>query len=146
MDVKVGPLKKLSTEELMLLNCGVREDSWESLDCKFKPVNPKGNQSWIFIKSFDVEAESPMLRPPGAKNWLIGIDPDAGEDRIQEKKGTAEYEKVGWHHWLNGHKFEQALGVGDGQGSPACYSLWGCKERDTTEWLNWTELYICHYL
>ena len=80
-------------------------------DCReIKPVNPKGNQSWIFIGRTDAEAETPILWPHDAKNWLIGKDPDAGKDWKQEK-GTTEEEMVGWHHWLNGHEFEQALGV-----------------------------------
>ena len=65
---------------------------------------------------------------------------DAGNDWRQEEKGMTEDEKVGWHHQLNGHEFEQALGVGDAQGSLMCCSPWGCKESDTTEWLNWREL------
>ena len=71
-----------------------------------KSVNPKGNQSWIFIGRTDVEAETPILWPPDVKNWLIGKNPDAGEDWRQEKKATAEDEMVGWHHWLDGHEFE----------------------------------------
>ena len=116
----------------------VLEKTLESpLDCKeIKPVNPKGNQSWIFIGRTDAEAETPILWLPDAKNWFIGKDPDAGKDWKQEK-GMTEDEMVGWHHWLNGHEFEQALGVGDGQGSLACCSPWGCKESDTTEPLNW---------
>ena len=111
------------------------------LDCKeIQPVNPKGNQSWIFIERTDAEAEVPisssLLWLPVAKNWLIGKDPDAGKDWRQEK-GMTEDEMIGWHHWLNGHEFEQGLGVGDGQGSLACCSPWGCKESDTTEPLNW---------
>ena len=131
----------LSTKELMLLNCGVGEDSWESpLDCKeIKPVNPKGNQSWIFIGRTDAETETPILWPPDAKNWLIGKNPDAGKDSRQEEKGMTEDETVGWHHRLDGHEFEQASGVGDEQVSLACCSPWGCKESDTTEQLNWTE-------
>ena len=108
-------------------------------DCKeIKPVNPKGNQSWILIGRTDAEAEAPILWPPDAKNWLIGKDPDAGRDWRQKEKGTTEDEMVGWHHWLDGHEFEQALGVGDGQGSLVCCSPWGRKESDTTEQLNWT--------
>ena len=119
----------------------VLENTLESpLDSKIKPVNPKGNQSWIFIGRTDAENEAPILWPPDAKNWLTGKDPDAGKDWRQEEKGTTEDEMVGWHHWLDGHESEQALGVGDGQGSLACYSPWGCKELDMTEWLNWTEL------
>ena len=111
------------------------------LDCKeIQPVHPKGNQSWIFIGRTDVEAETPILWPPDAKNWLIGKYPDAGKNWRQEEKGTIEDEMVGWHHWLNGHEFEQAPGDGEGQGILVCCSLWGCKELNTTEWLNWTEL------
>ena len=104
-----------------------------------RSVNPKGNQSWIFIGRTDAEAETPILGPPDAKNWLTGKDPDAGKDWRQEEKEMTEDEMVGWHHWLNGHEFEQATGVGDGQGSLECCSPWGRKELDTTEWLNWTE-------
>ena len=113
----------------------VLEKTLESpLDCKeIRPVYPKRNQSWIFIGKTDAEVETP-------KNWLIWKDPDAGKDWRWEEKGMTEDEMVGWHHWLNGHEFEQALRVGDGQGSLACCSPWGHKELDTTEWLNWTEL------
>ena len=105
------------------------------LDFKeIQPINPKGNQSWTFVGR--TNAEAPILWPPDAKNWLIWKDPDAGTDWRQEEKGTTEDEMVGWHHRLNGHKFKQALGVGDGQGSLACCSPWGHKESDTTEWLN----------
>ena len=124
----------------MLLNCGVREDSWESLVQQGDPVHPKGNQSWIFIGRTDAEAEIPILWPPDAKNWLIGKDPDVGKDWRQEEKGITEDGMVGWHHQLNGHGFEQALGVGDTQGSLASCSPLGWKESDTTEQLNWTEL------
>ena len=119
----------------------VLEKTLESpLDCKeIKSVNPKGNQSWIFIGRTDAEAETPVLWPPDTKNWLIWKNPDAGKDWRQEEKGTTEDEIVGWHHWLDGHEFEQAPGVGDGQGRLVCYSPWGPKESDTTEWLNWTE-------
>ena len=123
----------------MLLNCGVGEDSWESLGLKGDPTSPsKGNQSWIFIGSTDAKAEAPILLPPDSKNWLTGKDPDAGKDWRQEEKGTTEDEMVGWHHQLDGHEFEQAPGVGDGQGSLACCSPWGRKESDMTEWLNWS--------
>ena len=95
----------------MLLNCVVLEKTLESpLDCKeIKPVNPKGNQSWIFIGRTDAEAETPIIWPPDAKNWLTGKDPDAWKDWRQEEKGLTEDEMVGWHHQLNGHEFEQAL-------------------------------------
>ena len=111
------------------------------LDCKeIKSVHPKGNQSWIFIGRIDAEAETPILWPPDAKNWLIWKDPDAGKDWRQEEKGMTEDELVGWHHRLNGHAFEFAPGVGDGQGGLACCSPWGRKESDTTEQLNRTEI------
>ena len=94
----------------------------------------------MFIGRTDAEAETPILWPPDVKSWLIWKDPDAGKDWQQEKKGTTQDEMVGWHHQLDGHDFEQVPGVGDGQGALACCSPWGCKESDTTERLNWTEL------
>ena len=90
------------------------------LDCKeIQPVHPKGNQSWVFIGRTDVEAETLILWPPDAKNWLIWKDPDAGKDWGQEEKGTTEDEMVGWHHWHNAFEFEQAPGDGEGQGGLA---------------------------
>ena len=113
------------------------------LDCKeVKPVNPKGNQSWISIGRTDAEAETPILWPPHAKNWLIGKDPDAGKDWKQEEKGTTEDEMVGWHHQLDGHEFEWAPGVGDGQGSLVSCSPWSHKESDTTRQLNWMAFWV----
>ena len=110
------------------------------LGCKeIQPVNPIGNQSWIFIGRTDVEAETPILWPPDAKNWLIWKDPGAGKDWGQEEKRTTEDEMVGWHHRLNEHGFGWTLGVGDGQGGLACCGSWGHKESDTTEQLNWTD-------
>ena len=116
------------------------------LDSKeIKWVNPTGNQPWIFIERPDAEAEAPVLWPPGEKNQLIGKNPDTGKDWRQEEKGKTEDEMVGWHHRLNGHEFEQAPGVGNGQGSLVSCSPWGHKEADTTEQLNWTEaVYIKH--
>ena len=98
---------------------------------------PKGNQSWIFIGRTDAEAETPIFWPHDEKNWLIGKDPGAGKHWRQEEMGMTEDEMVGWHHQLDGHEFEQALGVGDGQGSLACCGPWGRKESDTTELPNW---------
>ena len=110
---------------------------WD-LDCKeSKPVNPKGNQSWIVIGRTDVEAETPILRTPDVESWLIWKDPDAGRDLGQEEKGTTEDEIVGWHHQLNGHGFGWTPGVGDGQGGLVCCGSWGRKESDMTEQLNW---------
>ena len=135
----------------------VLEKTLESpLDCKeIKPVHPKGNQSRIFIGRTDAEAEAPILWPPDVKNWLIGKDPYAGKDWRREEKGSTEEEMVGWHHWLNGHEFEQTLGDGEEQGNLACYSPWGCKELDMTKWLynrnsiNWqvkVNFHTSHYL
>ena len=94
----------------------VLEKTLESpLDCKeIKPVNPKGNQPWVFIRRTDAEAETPVFWPPDVKSWLIRKDPDAGKDWRQEEKGMTEDEMVGWHHQLNGHEFEQAPGDGEG--------------------------------
>ena len=125
----------------MLLNCGVGEDSWESLGLQGDPTaHPKGDQSWVFIGRTDVEAETPILQSPDAKSWLIGKDSDAGKDWRQEEKGMTEDKMVGCHHWLNGQEFELTPGVDDGQEVLVCYSPWGHKESDTTEWteLNWT--------
>ena len=102
------------------------------LDSKIKPVNPKGNQSWIFTERTDAEAEAPILWPTDTKNWLIGRHRDAGKDWRQKENETTEDEMVEWHHWLNGHEFEWALGVGDGQGSLVCYSPWSPRELDMT--------------
>ena len=127
-----------ASKESMLLNCGIRETFESPLDHReTKPVKPKGNQSWIFTGRTDAEADTPILWPPDVKNWLIWKDPDAGKDWRQEEKGTTKDEMIEWHHWLHGHGFEQAPGVGDGQGSLACCSPLGRKESDTTEWLNW---------
>ena len=101
-----------------------------SLDCKkIKSVNPKGNQPWIFIGRTD--AEVPIFWPPNVNSQLIENDPDAGKDWGQEKKGAREDETVGWHHWFNGHEFDQTLGDSEGWGSLACCSPWGHKESDT---------------
>ena len=118
----------------------VLEKTLESpLDCmESHPINPKGNESWRFIRRTDAEAETPILWPIDVKNWLIWKDPDAGKDWRQEEKRMTEDVMVEWPHRFNGHEFERALGVGDGQRSLACCSLWGRKELDTTEWLNWT--------
>ena len=116
----------------------VLEKTLESpLDCKkIQPVNPKGNQSWIFIGRTDAEAEPPILWPPDVKSWLIWKDPNAGKDWRQKEKRMTEDEMAGWHHRLNGLESEWTPGVGDGQGNLACCDSWGCKELDTTERLN----------
>ena len=112
------------------------------LDCKeIRSVHSK-DQSWVFIGRTDAEAETPILWPPHEKSGLAGKDPDSGRDWGQKEKGTTEDEIAGWHHWLNGHEFEQTPGVGDGQGGLACCDSWGHKESDTTKRLIWTELNI----
>ena len=114
-----GPTESDMTEQLTLTNINIHYLI--------------GNQSWVFNGSTDAEAEAPILWPPDEKNWLIGKDSDARKDWRQEEK------MVGWHHRLGGHEFEQAPGVGDGQGGLMFCSPWGRKESDTTEWLNWIE-------
>ena len=99
----------------MFLNCGTGEDFLESPgQQEIKSVNPKGNQSWIFIGRPDAEAEAPIFWPPDANSRLIGKDPDAGKGWGQEEKGMTEDEVAGWHHQLNGHEFDQTLGDSEG--------------------------------
>ena len=121
----------------------VLEKTLESpLDCKeIQPVHSKGDQSWVFIGRTDAEAETLVLWPPHAKSWLIGKDSDAGRGWGQEEKGTTEDEMAGWHHRLDGHEFGWIPGVGDGQGGLVWCNSWGRNESDTTERLNWTELF-----
>ena len=115
----------------------LEKDLESPLNCKeSKLVNPKGNQSWIFIGRTDAEAETPTLWPHDAKNCLTGKDPEGLKAGQGEDRG---WEMVGWHHWLDGPEFEQTPRVGDGQGSLVCYGSWGCKESDMTKRLNWTE-------
>ena len=120
----------------------VLEKTLESpLDSKeLNPLNPNGNQSWIFIGRTDAEGETPIFWSSDVKTWLIGKDPDAGKDWRQEEKGKTEDKMVGWHHQLDWHELEQHLGVGDGQWSLACCSPRGHKELDTTERLNWSRM------
>ena len=95
-------------------------------DCKeIQPVHPKGDESWVFIGSTDVEAETPIVWPPNWKSWLIWKDPDAGKDWGQEEKVMTEDEMVGWHHRLNGHEFGWTPGVGNGQGRPGMLQFMG---------------------
>ena len=107
---------------------------------EIKPVNLRCNQPWIFLGRTDDEAEAPVFWSFDVHRQLIEKVPDAGKDQEQEEKRASEDEMAGWHHWFNGYVFEQALGVGDGQGSLACCSPWGCKESDMTEWLNWSSV------
>ena len=107
---------------------------------EIQPLNPKGDQSWIFIGRTDAEAETPIVWSPHGKNWLTGKDWRWGE------KGMTEDAMAGWYHWLDGHEFEQAPGAGDGQGGLACCGPWGCKESDVTERLNRTECSVQFFL
>ena len=144
MDVRVGLWRKLRAKELMLLNCGVGEDSWESLGLQGDPSSPslKEISPGCFFGKNDAKAETPLLWPPHAKSWLIGEDPDAGRDWEQEEKGTTDDEMAGWHQWLDGRESEWTPGDGDGQGGLMCCESWGCKKSDMTKRLNWTELLV----
>ena len=119
----------------------VLEKTLESpLDSKeIKPVNSEGNQSWIFIRRTDAEVEAPILWPLDAKSQPTGKYPDDGIDWGQEGTGVTKDEMVGWHHWLNGHEFEKALGVGDGQGSLAVLQSMGSLSA-------WTTTYSTNYV
>ena len=121
----------------------VLEKTLESpLDCKkIQSVHPKRDQFWVFFGRNDAKAETPVLQPPHEKSWLIGKGSDVGRDWGQEEEGMTEDEMAGWCHQLNGLEFEWTPGVGDGQGGLVCCDSRGLKESDTTEWLNWTELY-----
>ena len=128
----------------------VLEKTLESpLDCKeIQPVHPKGDQSWVFIRRTDVEAETPILWPPDAESWLIWKDPDGEKGWGQEEKGMTEDEMVGWHHY--GHGFGWTLGVGDEQGGLVCCGSWGRRVgHDWATELKWSEsgsTYVRGYL
>ena len=126
----------------MLLNCGVGEDSWESLGLQGDPTSQSWRKSVLNIhwKHWCWSWNSKFW-PPDVKNWLIGKGPYTGKDWRQEEKSMTEDEMVGWHHRLDGHEFEQALGVGDGQASLVCCSPWGDRVgHDWVSELNWNEL------
>ena len=139
-DVRVGLWRKLSAKELMLLNCGVGEDSWESLRLQGDSTSPFWRSVLGVLWKEWCWSWNSSTWPPHAKSWLIGKDSDAGRDWGQEDKGMTEDEMAGWHHRLDGRESEWTPGVGDGQGGLTCCSSWGRKESDTTEQLNWTEL------
>ena len=138
---KKAERRKIDTLNVMLGKTLESPFNYSSSSTNYSWTTRRSNQS-ILKKSVlnigrtDVEAQAPILWSPDVKNWLIGKDPDAGKDWRQEEKGVTEDEIVGWHHQFSGHEFEPAPGVGDGQGSLACCSLWGHKEVDTTERLN----------
>ena len=127
---RIGTLKLWCWRRLLRVPWTARRSNQSML----KEISPE----WIFIGRTDAKVETPILWPPDAKNWLTRKDPDAGKDWGQEEKGMTENE-IRRDHWLDGHEFEKALGVGDGQEILACCSPWGLKESDTTEWLNWTD-------
>ena len=138
MDMRVGPLKKVEKwrTDAFELWCWKRllRVSWtarRSNQSILKEINPEYSLKGLMLK-----VKLQYFGPLVAKNWLIGKDLDAGKDWRQEEKRTTEDEMVAWHHRLDGHEFEQAPGVGDGQGGLACCSPWGRKESDTTRWLN----------
>ena len=108
------------------------------LDCKeIQPGHSKGDQSWVFIGRTDVEAETLNTLAIWCEE-LTHLKRPWCWDRLKAGgEGTTEDKMVGWHHWLDGHEFEQAPGVSDAQGGLACWSPWGHKQSDTTEWLNW---------
>ena len=142
MNVRAGLQRRLSAEELMLSNCGVGEDSWESL-------GQQGDQTSLILKEINPEysVERLMLKLHYFGHLKRRADSleasDAGKDWRQEKETTVD-EMVGWHHWLNGHEFEQALGVGEGQGSLVCCSPWGHRVQTwPTDWT--TTLIKCHF-
>ena len=128
MDVRVGLQRALSTEELMLLDYGGGEDSWESNQSILKEISPEYSLEGLMLK-----LKLQYFSPLDAKSWLIEKDPDAGKDWRRDK-GTTGDEIVGWTQW---NEFGQASGVGDGLGSLVCCSSWVCKESDMTEQLNW---------
>ena len=126
MDVKDGHKESWVPKNLCFWTVVLEKALESPLNCKeIKSVNPKGNQSWIFIGRIDAEAEAPILWPSDAKSWLISKDPDTGKDWKQEEKGMTKDEIVEWHHWLNGREFEQTLGNGEGRGSLVCYNPYG---------------------
>ena len=140
MDVRVGLWRKLSAEDLMLLNCGIGEDSWESpwTARRSNPAHPKGNQSWIFIGRTDAEVETPILWPPDVKNLLIGKDPDAGKDWRLEEKGTIEM------RWLDGITHAIYMSLSQLQELVMDRVAWQAAAHSVAKsrtWLsNWTEL------
>ena len=116
----------------------VLEETFESpLNCKdIKPINPKGNQTWVFFERTDAEAEVPIPWPHDKKSWLIRKDPDAGKDWRQKEKNVGKDEMVTWHHQLSGHEVEQTPGTSEWEGSLKCCGSWHHKELDMTASLN----------
>ena len=130
--MKKAECQKIDAFELWLVLKNILESPLDIREIKL--LNPKGNKPWIFIGRTD--AEAPILLPPDAKSQLIGKDTYTGEDWGHKEKRVTEDGMVGWHHWLNGHEFEQTVEDGEGQGGLACCSSWGCKESDITKQLD----------
>ena len=129
---EIWTIKKTEHQELMLSTVLLDKTLESSLECKeIKPVNPKGNQLWIFTRRTNAVAEAPILWTPDAKSWLTGKDSNAGNAWGQEENGVTKNAMVGWHHRLNGHKFEQTWGGRDGEGMLACCNPRVHKESNT---------------
>ena len=135
-------------EELMLVNCGVGEDSWESLGHGRKQTSPSSRKSaWIFIGRTDAEAEALILWPPDAKSWLIRKDPDAEKDWRQEDKGMTEDEMVGWHHRFNRHEWANSRrlwrtgkpGVLESMGSQRVRHDWATEHHSLQSLFMWPD-------
>ena len=132
--------KEWTTEELVLFTVVLEKTLEIPLDCKeIKQVNPKGNQSWIFIGRTDAEAETPILWPPDGKNWLTRKDYDAGKDWRQEEKGMTEDEMAGWHRWLGAPELKQAPGIGDDREGWCAAAHGVTKSQTRLSELNWTD-------
>ena len=139
MDVRVGLWRRLNTKELMLLNCGVGEVSWESLGLQGDPTSLFYRRLVLGVHWKDwFWSWSSKLWPCHEKSWPIGKDPDARRGWGEKEKGTTVDEMAGWHHRLDRYEFEWTPGIGDGQEVLACCDSWGLKVSDTTEQLNWT--------
>ena len=130
--------EKLSIKELMLLSCGIGEDSWEFLGLQGDPISPSLRRSVLSVhwRDWCWSWNSNTFWPPHAKSWLIGKDPDAGKDWGQKEERVSEGEITGWYHRSNEHELGQTPGDGEGQGGLACCSPRGHKESDMTGWLN----------